>query len=116
MLEDLFKVVTTRFNGNEKSEKTSAEESNKIPDDLLYKCPRCRNVVFEDEIKAVNMVCPKCGYHGRLSAAERIAITVDKDSFHELDADIKARILLIFRDMRKSRRYSGKKPVLMMQL
>ena len=49
MLEDLFKVVTTRFNGNEKSEKTSAEESNKIPDDLLYKCPRCRNVVFEDE-------------------------------------------------------------------
>ena len=91
MLEDLFKVVTTRFNGNEKSEKTSAEESNKIPDDLLYKCPRCRNVVFEDEIKAVNMVCPKCGYHGRLSAAERIAITVDKDSFHELDADMKSK-------------------------
>lgn len=56
MLEDLFKVVKTRFNGSEKAEVKSAAESNKIPDDLLFKCPRCRCVVFEDEIRAVNMV------------------------------------------------------------
>ena len=48
MLEDLFKVVKTRFNGSEKAEVKSAAESNKIPDDLLFKCPRCRCVVFED--------------------------------------------------------------------
>ncbi|MGN1481772.1 acetyl-CoA carboxylase, carboxyltransferase subunit beta [Porcipelethomonas sp.] len=91
-LENLFKVVTTRFNGNtEKNEKKSAEDSSKIPDDLLFKCPRCRNVVFEDEIKAVNMVCPNCGYHGRLSASERIAITVDKDSFHEIDGNMQSK-------------------------
>ena len=53
MLEDLFKVVKTRFNGSEKAEVKSAAESNKIPDDLLFKCPRCRCVVFEDEIRAV---------------------------------------------------------------
>ncbi len=87
MLEDLFKVVTTRFNGNEKTESKSATDNN-IPDDLLFKCPRCRNVTFEDEIKAVNMVCPSCGYHARLTAQERIRITADKDSFKEFDADM----------------------------
>lgn len=87
MLEDLFKVVTTRFNGNEKSENKSVP-SNNIPDDLLFKCPRCRNVIFKDDYRSVNMVCPSCGYHGRLSASERIALTVDKNSFKELDPDM----------------------------
>lgn len=88
MLEDLFKVVTTRFNGNnEKGEQKSAS-ANKIPDDLLFKCPRCRNVTFKDDYKSINMVCPNCGYHGRISAPERIALTVDKNSFKELDANM----------------------------
>lgn len=91
MLEDLFKVVTTRFNGNaEKPDKKPAGNLNRIPDDLLFKCPRCQNVVFEDEIKALNMVCPSCGYHGRLTAAERIAITLDKESFSEFDGDMRS--------------------------
>lgn len=85
MLEDLFKVVTTRFNGAEKPDVKTAGTGN-IPDDLLFKCPRCRNAVFEDDYKAINKVCPSCGYHGRLTAQERIAITVDKGSFKELDA------------------------------
>ena len=57
MLEDLFKVVTTRFNGDGSDGKTGT--SNKIPEDLLFKCPRCRNVIFKDDYKAVNMVCQK---------------------------------------------------------
>ncbi len=88
MLEDLFKVVTTRFNGNGDKSDGKSVPSSKIPDDMLFKCPRCRNVIFKDDYKAVNMVCPSCGYHGRLSAKERIAITVDKNSFKELDADM----------------------------
>lgn len=87
MLEDLFKVVTTRFNGNEKNELKSTPDS-KIPNDLLFKCPRCRNVIFKDDYKAVNMVCPNCNYHGRLTANERISLTVDKNSFKELDSNM----------------------------
>ena len=71
-LENLFKVVTTRFNGNTEKTDQKPVNSNNIPDDLLFKCPRCRNVVFEDEYRALNMVCPKCGYHGRITASERI--------------------------------------------
>lgn len=92
MLEDLFKVVTTRFNGNnEKTDKKPSANLSRIPDDLLFKCPRCQNVVFEDEIKAMNMVCPSCGYHGRLTAGERIAITLDKGSFCEFDSKMRSK-------------------------
>lgn len=86
MMEDFFKVVTTRFNGSSEKNEKKPTPSSKIPDDLLFKCPRCRNVIFKDDYKAVNMVCPSCGYHGRISAAERIAITVDKGSFKEFDS------------------------------
>ncbi len=87
-LEDLFKVVTTRFNGNDKTDGKSAADTSKVPDDLLFKCPRCRNVILEDELKAVNMVCPACGYHARLNSHERLKITVDKGSFREIDAEM----------------------------
>ncbi|MCM1225811.1 MAG: acetyl-CoA carboxylase, carboxyltransferase subunit beta [Clostridium sp.] len=96
MLEDLFKVVTTRFNGTEKTDQKSAADDNSIPNDLLFKCPRCRNVEFEDEMKAVNMVCPKCGYHARLSAAERLKITVDRGTFVEIDSEMTSKNPLDF--------------------
>lgn len=88
MLEDLFKVVTTRFNGSEKTDTKSAADKNSIPNDLLFKCPRCRNVVFEDELKSLNMVCPNCGYHARLTSEERLKITVDRGSFVEIDSEM----------------------------
>ncbi len=96
MLEDLFKVVTTRFNGDSNDSKNSP--SSKIPDDMLFKCPRCRNVIFKDDYKAVNMVCQSCGYHGRLTAMERIAITVDRGSFKELDKNMTSKNPIDFPD------------------
>ena len=47
MLEDLFSVVKTRFNGND-SKNEEIKKSN-IPSDLLNKCPRCGNVEFMEE-------------------------------------------------------------------
>lgn len=88
MLEDLFKVVATRFNGNEKSDNKSAADN--ASDDAVFKCPRCRNTLPESEVRAVNMVCPNCNYHARLTAAERLRITVDKGTFREIDADMKS--------------------------
>lgn len=35
-------------------------------------------------------VCPKCSYHARLTWQERLELTADKDSFVELDADMKS--------------------------
>jgi acetyl-CoA carboxylase carboxyl transferase subunit beta len=36
-------------------------------------------------------ICAKCGYHARISAAERLAITADEGSFEEYDALLETR-------------------------
>lgn len=100
-MESLFKVVTKRFNGNEKQEQKPVSKNNKIPDDLMFKCPRCRNVIFMDDYKAVNKVCPNCNYHGRLTASERITLTVDKGSFKQIDANMKSKNPIDFPDYDK---------------
>ncbi|MEG2596994.1 MAG: acetyl-CoA carboxylase carboxyltransferase subunit beta, partial [Oscillospiraceae bacterium] len=85
MLEDLFKIVKSRLDYDSKSPNII---KGNIPDDLLYKCPRCQNVAFMDEYKAGLKVCPNCSYHSRISCSERLELTVDHNSFVEYDADL----------------------------
>ncbi len=86
-LEDLFKIVKERFT----NEQPAAQESEKhveIPQDLLFKCPRCASVVYNDEFIRAMKVCPKCGYHARLTWKERLEMTADKGSFVEFDGEM----------------------------
>ncbi len=82
MLEDLFSVVKTRFNGNDIKNDNAKTE---IPKDLMFKCPRCSAVSFAEDFDKNKKVCTECNYHSRLSAIERIEITADKDTFFEFD-------------------------------
>ncbi|MCM1505753.1 MAG: acetyl-CoA carboxylase, carboxyltransferase subunit beta [Ruminococcus flavefaciens] len=77
MFEDFFNVVKKRFNGDGDEEEKAS-----------FKCPRCQTNILLERYEELHRVCPNCNYHGRLSAKERIAITVDKESFKELDADM----------------------------
>ena len=86
-LEDLFNVVKTRFNAVPDEEKSEKDDSSvKVPDNMLFKCPRCLNVIMTDELEKNLKVCPECGYHARISAPERIRLIADKESFKEFDA------------------------------
>lgn len=85
MLEDLFKVVKTRAENDNTVEKKSKVT---IPDDLLFKCPRCNNVMFMDDFEGASKVCCECSYHARLTARERLNITIDKGTFVEYDANM----------------------------
>ncbi len=89
-LEDLFNVVKTRFNGTAEEEKPeqTADSAVKVPDNMLFKCPRCLNVIMTDELEKNLKVCPECGYHSRLTASERISLITDKESFKEFDTDM----------------------------
>lgn len=86
MLEDLFSIVKTRFNGADSD--TSDKKKTDIPSDLLFKCPRCGNVCFMEEFKDNKKVCPTCNYHSRLTAKERLDLIADRDTFIEADADM----------------------------
>lgn len=56
-----------------------------MPAGLWAKCPRCKNLIYQKELERNLQVCPKCGYHHRLPAEERVAMTVDEGSFGEFD-------------------------------
>ncbi len=81
MLEDLFKVVTARFNGDDNEKEKSADASS-VP---MFKCPRCSCSCGYEQLEENKWVCPECGYHSRISAKDRIAITCDSGSFIEYD-------------------------------
>lgn len=52
------------------------------------KCTHCNELIHANELEQNCNCCPKCGYHYRLSADERIKSLTDKDSFKELFGNI----------------------------
>src|SRR5215470_14043359 len=55
---------------------------------LVEKCPKCKEILYIRDWEKNLKVCPRCNYHFRLSAYERIALLVDEGSFVELDKDL----------------------------
>lgn len=90
MLEDLFQKVKARM-GSEDSEKEKVHSKMSVPSDLLFKCPRCQQVTFMDTFRENKMVCPNCRYHGRITVAERLELTVDNNTFREYDRDMRSK-------------------------
>jgi acetyl-CoA carboxylase carboxyl transferase subunit beta len=48
------------------------------------KCTQCHELIHAQELKDNLNCCPKCDYHYRLSARDRIALLADAGSFEEL--------------------------------
>jgi acetyl-CoA carboxylase carboxyl transferase subunit beta len=64
-------------------------ETRKISsDDIWIRCQGCRAHVFKQDYYNNLHVCPKCEWHGKLTAAERIALTLDAGTWKELNAAI----------------------------
>lgn len=84
---------------------------DELPDGLWTKCSKCGEILFSKELQKNLKVCNKCGYHFKLNAAERLAMTVDEGSFVEMDADLRSLDPLGFPDygakMDKWRSLSG---------
>lgn len=69
--------------------KPKTEKARKtIGEDIWIQCPKCKKHVFKEDWHNGHNVCPKCGYHGKLSAYERIGITLDPGTFREMDESI----------------------------
>ena len=81
-----------------KSKGIKAEKKIKIPEGLWVKCDSCREIIYKKEIENNLKICPKCNYHFRISAKERILLLVDEDSFTEIDAGLSSTDPLDFRD------------------
>ena len=62
------------------------------------KCTHCTELVHTNELEKNLNCCPKCDYHYRLTAKQRIEALTDKDSFTEMFQEIKTADPLNFVD------------------
>jgi acetyl-CoA carboxylase carboxyl transferase subunit beta len=72
-----------------------------VPKGLWIKCNNCSEIVYSKEIDRNLKVCPKCDYHFRITARERIDLLVDPGSFAEFDANVASQDPLGFKDSQK---------------
>ncbi len=63
---------------------------------LFVKCPGCKRIIDEDDLRAHLDVCPRCGHHLRVSGRRRMEMTCDAGSFEEWDAELAATDFLGF--------------------
>jgi len=81
-----------------KTREVKAEKKVKIPEGLWVKCDSCKEIIYKKEIEKNLQVCPKCNYHFRISASERINLIADEGSFVEIDAELSTTDPLDFKD------------------
>jgi acetyl-CoA carboxylase carboxyl transferase subunit beta len=76
---------------------------SKMPEGLWVKCESCRQILYNKELARNFKICPKCGYHFRLSAPERLRMLFDDEKYVELDGELRSADPLRFRDSKRYR-------------
>lgn len=93
--------MVTWFRKRTSRPKRSERRNVAVPEGLWIKCNNCGEIVYNKEIDRNLKVCPKCDYHFRISARERIDLLVDSGSFEEFDSGIENQDPLSFKDSMK---------------
>ena len=74
-----------------------------VPEGLWVKCSGCKEIIYKKEVLRNANVCPKCKYHFRISARERLTALFDDGRYQEVDTDIYSVDPLKFRDIKAYR-------------
>jgi acetyl-CoA carboxylase carboxyl transferase subunit beta len=78
------------------------EKPSRVPEGLWVKCPGCGQAIYNKDLVTTLNVCPKCGHHFRLSAAERLRSLFD-GAWTEYDRDLVSTDPLAFTDTKPYR-------------
>ncbi len=81
-----------------KKEKNKISKRVKVPEGLWVKCNSCKEIIYRKEVDRNLKVCPKCNYHFRISAKERISLLTDNGSFSEIGRGLVSSDPLNFKD------------------
>ncbi|MCM2315115.1 MAG: acetyl-CoA carboxylase, carboxyltransferase subunit beta [Thermoanaerobaculia bacterium] len=82
----------------EKTPKTPAGQRPTIPEGLWTKCEECKEIIFAKTVEQNLNVCPRCGFHFRLTARERFELFFDDGQYEEFATGIRSGDPLKFRD------------------
>jgi acetyl-CoA carboxylase carboxyl transferase subunit beta len=69
-----------------------------VPEGLWSKCPSCQTVLYKKDLEDNAEVCPKCSYHNRIGARQRISLLLDVDGQFEVGASVQPIDPLKFKD------------------
>jgi len=72
-----------------------------VPEGLWSKCERCEAVLYSADLESSFHVCPKCSYHNRVSARERLEMMLDQEGQYEIGSEVVPVDFLKFIDSRK---------------
>ena len=72
-----------------------------VPEGLWSKCPKCDSVLYRTDLEANAEVCPKCDYHNRISARDRLNILLDEEGRIEIGGEVQPIDPLKFKDTKR---------------
>ncbi|MEO8346059.1 MAG: acetyl-CoA carboxylase, carboxyltransferase subunit beta [Betaproteobacteria bacterium] len=77
------------------------ERRTPVPEGLWVKCPSCEAVLYRTDLENNLLVCPKCAYHSRVGARERIEQLLDPEGRFEIGLEVLPVDSLKFKDQKK---------------
>jgi len=81
-----------------KINRTGTGTKKNVPEGLWSKCPSCAAVLYATDLEKNANVCPKCGYHNRISARERLDLLLDPEGRFEIGVEVTPVDTLKFKD------------------
>jgi acetyl-CoA carboxylase carboxyl transferase subunit beta len=82
---------------------SATEKPSRVPEGLWVKCPGCAQIIYNKDLEKNLGVCPKCAYHFRIGAAERLRALLDDPEWAEHDANLASGDPLQFTDTKPYR-------------
>jgi acetyl-CoA carboxylase carboxyl transferase subunit beta len=80
---------------------TSGVRKTPVPEGLWVKCASCEATLYRTDLEKNLSVCPKCGFHNRISARDRIEQLLDIEGRFEIGSDVVPMDSLKFKDQKK---------------
>ena len=54
-----------------------ADKASRVPEGLWLKCGSCKEILYRKDVVKNHSVCPKCAFHFRITARERLDLLFD---------------------------------------
>ena len=83
--------------------RTEGQQKKNVPEGLWTKCDGCGAVLYKPELERNVHVCPKCSFHIRIGARQRLDALLDEEPRIEIGADLAPIDMLKFKDSKKYR-------------
>jgi acetyl-CoA carboxylase carboxyl transferase subunit beta len=85
--------------------RTEGGAKKAVPEGLWTKCPGCSAILYRADMERNLEVCPKCGFHNRVTARRRLDLFLDPEPREEIGANLEPLDPLKFKD---SKRYKDR--------